>query len=56
MKIPTYKSKLTMTAASPSVESNIQLDPSQNIYKATKSVTNFLKDEQTILDMRQVGL
>ena len=45
MKIPTYKSKLTMTAASPSVESNIQLDPSQNIYKATKSVTNFLKDE-----------
>ena len=45
MKIPTYKSKLTMTAASPSVESNIQLDPSQNIYKATKSVTNFLTKE-----------
>ena len=45
MKIPTYKSKLTMTSDSPNVESNIQLDPAQNIYKATKSVTNFLTKE-----------
>ena len=45
MKIPTYKSKLTMTSASPNVESNIQLDPAQNIYRATKSVTNFLTNE-----------
>ena len=45
MKIPTYKSKLTMTSDSPNDESNIQLDPAQNIYKATKSVTNFLTKE-----------
>ena len=45
MKIPTYKSKLTMTSDSPNVESNIQLDPAQNIYKATNSVTNFLTKE-----------
>ena len=45
MKIPTYRSKLTMTSASPNVESNIELDPTQNIYRATKSITNFLKDE-----------
>jgi hypothetical protein len=45
MKIPTYKSKLTMTSDSPNVESNIQLDPAQNIYRATKSVTNFLTKE-----------
>ena len=45
MKIPTYKSKLTMTSDSPNVESNIQLDPAQNIYKTTKSVTNFLTKE-----------
>ena len=45
MKIPTYKSKLTMTSDSPNVESNIQLDPTQNIYRATKSVTNFLNTE-----------
>ena len=31
-KIPTYKSQGTMTSASPNVESNIQLDPTQNIY------------------------
>ena len=45
MKIPTYKSKVNMTTQSPSVESNIQIDPSQNIYQATKSLTNFLTDE-----------
>jgi hypothetical protein len=45
MKIPTYKSKLTMTSDSPNVESNIQLDPAQNIYRATKSLTNFLTKE-----------
>ena len=44
-KIPTYKSQGTMTSASPNVESNIQLDPTQNIYRATKSVTNFLNTE-----------
>ena len=45
MKIPTYKSKVNMTTQSPSVESNIQISPSQNIYQATKSLTNFLTDE-----------
>ena len=45
MKIPTYKSKVNMTTQSPSVESNIQIDPSQNIYQATKSLTSFLTNE-----------
>ena len=45
MKIPTYKSQAQMTTQSPNVESNIQIDPSQNIYRATKSITNFLTDE-----------
>ena len=35
-KIPLYKSSVEMTTQSPSVESNIQIDPSQNIFKATK--------------------
>ena len=45
MKIPTYKSKVNMTTQSPSVESNIQIDPSQNIFKTTKSATDFLTNE-----------
>jgi len=45
MKIPTYKPQNQMTTQSPNVESNIQIDPSQNIYRATKSITNFLTDE-----------
>jgi len=44
-KIPLYKSSVEMTTQSPSVESNIQIDPSQNIFKATKSATDFLTNE-----------
>ena len=44
-KIPTYKSQVNMTSASPNVESNLSINPSDNIYNATKSLTNYIQDE-----------
>jgi len=41
-KIPTFKSQTTMTSASPSVESNLSINPSDNIYRATKSLTDYV--------------
>ena len=44
-KIPTFKSQTTMTSASPSVESNLSINPSDNIYRATKSLTDYVANE-----------
>jgi len=44
-KIPTYKSQVNMTSQSGSVESNLSINPSDNIYNATKSLTNYIQDE-----------
>ena len=44
-KIPTFKSQTTMTSASPNVESNLSINPSDNIYTATKSLTDYVANE-----------
>jgi len=44
-KIPTFKSQTTMTSASPNVESNLSINPSDNIYRATKSLTDYVANE-----------
>ena len=44
-KIPTFKPSINMTSASPSVESNISINPSDNIYNATKSLTDYVANE-----------
>ena len=44
-KIPTFKSQVNMTSASPSVESNLSINPAENIYNATKSLTDYVANE-----------
>ena len=44
-KIPTFTSKTEMTTLSPSVKSNIQMDPGSNIYAATKPLQNYFVNE-----------
>ena len=44
-KIPTFKSQTTMTSVSPNVESNLSINPSDNIYTATKSLTDYVANE-----------
>ena len=44
-KIPIFKSQTTMTSVSPSVESNLSINASDNIYRATKSLTDYVANE-----------
>jgi len=44
-KIPVYKSQINMTSVSPSVESNVSINPSDNIYRATKPLTDYIANE-----------
>ena len=44
-KIPVYQSQINMTSVSPSVESNVSINPSDNIYRATKPLTDYIANE-----------
>ena len=44
-KIPTFKSQINMTSESASVESNLSINSSDNIYNATKSLTDYVANE-----------
>ena len=44
-KIPTFQSESTITSEGSSVQTNLQISPSQNIFTATKPLTDFVTQQ-----------